>query len=145
MDRAACNQSEFAAIALVNPSANSGPLDLAATVVRDCPRSFTVVDPEGKPVIGARTQRDPYNIDAPLRSATFPLVGLHPDRLEPILFVHDSRKLVGFLMARGDGDTPYKVRLEPWGTNTGRLLDERGQPLAGAHFACYCQHIPTGR
>jgi hypothetical protein len=133
------NQSEFAAIVLVNPSANSGPLNLAATVVRDRPRQLTVVDPEGKPVIGVRTQRDPYNMGAPLRSATFPLVGLHPDRLEPILFVHDSRKLVGFLMARGDGDTPYTVRLEPWGTITGRLLDERGQPLAGAHFACYCE------
>ena len=132
-------QHDFAAIVLVNPNANSAPLELSATVVRDRPRQVTVVDLEGKPVIGVRTQRDTFTVDAPLRSATFSLFGLRPDRLQPIVFLHDTRKLIGFLMARGDAETPYTVRLEPWGTIKGRLLDDRRQPLAGCKFACWCQ------
>jgi hypothetical protein len=42
-------------------------------------------------------------------------------------------------MARGDSNTSYTVQLEPWGAIKGRLLAENGQPLAGAHFLCYCQ------
>ena len=41
-----------------------------------------------------------------------------------------SRKLVGFLLARGDGDSPYTVQLQPWATVTGRIVDENGDPLA---------------
>ena len=35
-------------------------------------------------------------------------------------------------MARGDDDAPYRVRLQRWGTVTGRLIDEDGKPIGGA-------------
>jgi hypothetical protein len=46
--------------------------------------------------------------------------------------VKEDRKLIDFLLARGDGDTPYTVRMRPWGTFTGRVVDEQGRPQPGA-------------
>ncbi len=134
-------QRSCSAIILVNPPADSAPLELSATVIRDRPRQVTLLDPDGKPLIGVQAQREtglPWNQQAPLRAASFPLMGLLPDRLQPILFVHNAKKLIGFLMARRDSDEPYTVRLEPWGTIRGRLFDEGGQPRArvGLTYSC---------
>src|SRR5207237_5989356 len=62
----------------------------------------------------------------------FPITGLHPDRVRRITFVKEDRKLIGFLLARGDGDTPYTVRMQPWATVTGRVVDEQGKPQSKA-------------
>ena len=31
-------------------------------------------------------------------------------------------------MARGDDDSPYTVRMQPWGSVTGRIVDKSGKP-----------------
>lgn len=62
-------------------------------------------------------------------------MGLHPDRIRRITFVKEDRKLIGFLLARGDGDAPYNVRMQPWATITGRVVDEQGKPQARASLA----------
>jgi hypothetical protein len=127
------DQRGYAAIVLVNPPADSGPLQLSATVVRDRPRQVSLIDPDGKPVAGAELV---YLGDLapriPLRAASFPLRGLHPDRAQQIIFYEDGRRLIGLLEARGDGEAPYTVRMQPWGTVTGRILDENGKPLGDA-------------
>ncbi len=60
--------------------------------------------------------------------------GLNPSRPKRFHFRHDDRKLVGFLLARGDEAEPYTVRLQPWGTIAGRLVDAQGQPRPRAHL-----------
>jgi RNA polymerase sigma factor (sigma-70 family) len=127
------DQHDYAAIVLVNPAKGSGPLELSATVVRDRPRRVSLVDPDGKPVVGAVAhlyeKRGPYSIEERLRAASFPLTGLQPDRDQRITFVKSDRRLIGVLKARGDGDTPYTVRMQPWGSVTGRFVDADGKPL----------------
>ena len=129
------DQHDYAAIVLINPAEGAGPLELAATVAPDRPRQVSLHDPEGRPVVGARatglTHR-PQGHEPPLRAATFPVGGLHPDRARRITFVKEDRKLIGFLLARGDGDAPYIVRMRPWAAATGRVLDERGNPSPNA-------------
>ncbi len=127
-------QFELAAIVLVNPLVGSGPLELAAPVVRDRPRRVSLVDPEGKPVVGAEAHGlsfNPWYDSPPLRAATFEISKLHPDRIRRMVFTKADRKLVGFLLIRGlgDGDAPYTVRMQPWATLTGRLVDEKGNAL----------------
>jgi RNA polymerase sigma factor (sigma-70 family) len=130
------DQTGYAAIVLVNPPEGSGPLQLTATVVRDRPRRVSLVDPDGKPVVAAdRAYLGDTSPRRTLRAASFPLYGLHPDRLQHIAFYKDDRQLIGLLRARGDGDTPYTVRMQPWGTVTGRLLDENGKPLSEAFLS----------
>jgi beta-lactamase regulating signal transducer with metallopeptidase domain len=142
----AVSQRDYTAIVLVNPPPNSGPLQLSATVVRDRPRRVSLIDPGGKPVIGAEVHEYiPWPAFTPgtlkpaltraqtphttLRAASFPLTGLHPDRVRRITFLKEDRQLIGFLRARGDGQAPYTVRMQPWGTVTGRIVDENGQAL----------------
>ncbi len=125
-------QFEYAAIVLVNPPVGSGPLELSATVARDRPRRVSLIDPEGRPVVGAEPHGlCPWYDGPPLRAATFEIAKLHPDRIRRMTFFKTDRKLVGFLLVRGlgDGDVPYTVRMQPWGTLTGRLVDEKGNAL----------------
>jgi beta-lactamase regulating signal transducer with metallopeptidase domain len=142
------DQRAYTAIVLVNAPPNSGALELSATVVRDRPRRVSLVDPDGKLVSGARMEETiqwpAYSIangkavvsvqtqSTALRHASFPLTGLHPLRVQHITFVQEDRRLIGLLRARGDSDSPYTVRMQPWGTVTGRIVDENGKPLAGA-------------
>jgi RNA polymerase sigma factor (sigma-70 family) len=125
------DQHDYAAIVLVNPAEGTKPLDLAATVVPDKPRQVTLLDAEGRPVVGVQTTGltyHPWDHEPRLRAATFPITGLHPERARRITFVKEDGKLIGFLLARGDGDAPYTVRMQPWATVTGRVLDEDGKP-----------------
>jgi beta-lactamase regulating signal transducer with metallopeptidase domain len=142
------DQRDYTAIVLVNPPPDSGPLQLSATVVRDRPRRVSLVDPDGKPVVGAvmreQIQWPAFAVltrkwvagvqtrETNLSAASIPLTGLHPDRVQHITFVKEDRQLIGLLLARGDGDSPYTVRMQPWGTVTGRIVDENGKPLADA-------------
>lgn len=126
------NQHDYAAIVLVNPSEDSKPLELSATIARDRPRRVSVVDPKGKPVVGVKTQGltfHPYDNEPPLRSASFRLTGLNPDRAKRITFIEEKRQLIGDLLARDDGDAPYEVVMQPWGAVTGTLFDENDQPV----------------
>jgi RNA polymerase sigma factor (sigma-70 family) len=127
------DQRDYAAIVLVNPPPDSGPLRLSATVVRDRPRRVSLVDPDGRPVVGAEMIIEGVQtLRTMLRAASFPLTGLHPDRVQLITFIKEDRRLIGQLQARGDGDAPSTVRMQAWGTVTGRVVDENGKPLADA-------------
>jgi hypothetical protein len=52
------------------------------------------------------------------------------DAMRPkrVTVYHDGRKLVGFLLARGDENEPYRVELRPWATLVGRVVDAQGKP-----------------
>jgi RNA polymerase sigma factor (sigma-70 family) len=129
------DQHDYAAIVLINPEEGAKPLELSATVAPDRPRQVTLLDPEGRPVVGAQSTGltyHPWDSEPRLRAATFPIAGLHPDRARRITFVKEDRKLIGFLLARGDADAPYTVHMQPWATVTGRIVDERGRPLRAA-------------
>ena len=125
-------QDNYAAIVLINPAPGSKRLELSATIAKDRPRRVTLVDPDGKPVVGATTDGMslyPYDYEPPLRAAAFPLTRLHPDRVRRLTFTKEDRRLIGFLLARGDGDAPYIVQMKAWGTVTGRIVDKNDNPL----------------
>ncbi len=44
---------------------------------------------------------------------------------------HEGRKLVGSAYLKGDEAGPMTVRLQPWATLTGRIVDEEGRPRGG--------------
>lgn len=126
-------QQDYAAIVLVNPPVASRPLELSATVVRDRPRQVTLLDPEGQPIVGVEAWGSTYHpggLGFRLRASTFAITKLHPERSRRITFVKEDRNLIGSLLARGDGETPYIVRLQPWASITGRILDENGKRLS---------------
>jgi beta-lactamase regulating signal transducer with metallopeptidase domain len=123
------DQREYSGIVLVNAPPDSKPLELSATLVRDPIRMVSLVDSDGKPVVGASMKTSDEWWEPHLRAATFPLLVLHPDRVRRIAFLKKDRGLVGFLIQQGVGATPYTVRMQPWGAITGRLVDQNGEPL----------------
>jgi hypothetical protein len=132
IDQGQAEQYRYSAILLVNPAPTSEPLELSATVFKDKPRVVSLVDADGKPVTGVTAYSNfyPWRGDTRLRAATFPLVGLDPDRSRRFTFLRADGGLIGSLIARGDGDAPYTVRMERWATLKGRMLDEAGVPFA---------------
>jgi hypothetical protein len=128
-------QDLYAAIVLVNPAPDSQPLEVSATMGTTEPVQIAVVDPDGKPAPGATTEGitgHPYDNEPPLRIAKLRLTNLHPNRARRITLFQNDRKLIGFLLAKGDGSMADAVRMQSWGEVTGQILDSDGKPIKAA-------------
>jgi RNA polymerase sigma factor (sigma-70 family) len=97
----------------------------------------TLAGPDGKPLSGAQALGlTAYNrwrswTRAPLKSEAFTVYGLGPTEERELVFVHTAKQLAGAVRVRGDAKEPLSVKLEPWGTVTGRLVGPDGTPRAG--------------
>jgi hypothetical protein len=125
-------QSQFSAIVLVNPPDDSGPIDAEAVLERDRRREVRVLGPDGESLAGVTAEGE--GAAATKTPGVMTVSGLNPTRPKRFTFRHDGRKLVGFLLARGDEAEPYTVRLQPWGTVAGRLVDAQGRPRPKAEL-----------
>ncbi|HEV3449161.1 MAG TPA: sigma factor-like helix-turn-helix DNA-binding protein, partial [Gemmataceae bacterium] len=107
-------------------------------------RTGTVLGPDGKrltgvlvaglrPIIANGVEFDPkrFRQKQILKNGTFTAFGVESDRARTLVFYHAEKKLGKVQAFRGDQPGPLSVRLEPLGAVTGRLLDDRGRPLAG--------------
>jgi protocatechuate 3,4-dioxygenase beta subunit len=95
-----------------------------------------VLDPDGKPLAGATagglTPVWGRNVD--LKEATFTAQSLNAAQPRPLAFIHKARKLAGWVEVKGD-EKALAVRMRPWGAVEGRVLDEEGNPIAGARVS----------
>jgi len=96
----------------------------------------TVVDPDGKPLSGAiqvaGLRPMGYWEKNLLKEGTLTLWGLRPDKPRLLHVKHEGKRLVGWIVVHGDEKDPLRVRLEPWGTFTGRLVSPDGDPVTNA-------------
>jgi hypothetical protein len=118
----------------VPADAKSLPFDMQVDPGRSV--TGTVLGPDGKPLTGALMKGLTAIWPTPtqLKTATFTAVALDPREPRQLLFVHLKQKLVGKCTVRGDEKGDLTVRLEPWATLTGRILDEDGRPMAGVRI-----------
>ncbi|MGA2258560.1 MAG: carboxypeptidase regulatory-like domain-containing protein, partial [Thermoguttaceae bacterium] len=105
-----------------------------------------VLDPAGKPLTGFyysgfnQTSRSTYwRMD----SGNFTINSYQPDHPRTVLFIHLERKLAGSLILKGPQSSPLRVRLQPWGAITGRLVDSSGKPMDGVPIARHQLKIPS--
>ncbi len=120
----------FAAVDL-DPGVGSATVDLQV----DPGRSLTiqVVDPEGKPLIPTRVKgagHGPQREEKPDASAV-EIRALDPSEPRRVTIFHGARKLVGSVYLKGDEAGPLTLRLQPWGTIIGRIVDDDGEPRDG--------------
>jgi hypothetical protein len=115
----------------LDPKAESATVDLQVDPGR--PITLHVVDPEGRPLGGTRAMglgpRD--HRDDEQQSPTLEVRALEPGQPRRVTITHEGRKLIGSVYLKGDEAGPMTVRLQPWGTLTGRIVDEEGRPRGG--------------
>jgi hypothetical protein len=116
----------------------------------------TILGPDGRPIAGARASGIPPADIAregwwqSREKARFLVTGLTGRRIRVMLFQHEHRRLAGSLAVRDSEPGPLVVRLRPWGTVSGRLIDNNGRPRPGVVLSCHgpssanrsANHIP---
>ncbi len=120
------DQLELAAVVFTNAKTKDGVLELTATVASDPPVKLTLVDEAGKPVEGARLERQLKRYNGRELPATLLLYGLHPQRAEFLTFTHEERGLIGTLSTTWT-DRSVRVVMRPAATLIGRFADDSGQ------------------
>ena len=129
-----CNVRNYHVLAEVNldPKAESATVNLQVDPGRTL--TVTAVDLDGKPVRGTMASGLTdlfYSTEYAQESATIEIHALHPSKPRRVTISHAARKLVGFNYLKGDETGSMTVRLQPWGTITGRIVDDEGQPRGG--------------
>ncbi len=129
----------YQAFAEISPKLGAGPVKVDFALSAGQVLKGKLVGPDGQPVVGALATalRDDWfwQPDSPLKTSDFTVLGFDPRRPRLLCFVHWDKKLGGSLVVRGDEKGPSVVKLEPFGTISGRLLDADGKPIKNASLA----------
>jgi RNA polymerase sigma factor (sigma-70 family) len=119
-------QDQFQAIALINPARDTAAVAQDLTVEPARWVSGTVLGPDDRPRTGVRV----VGLSEPvLKADRFRVRGINPGAPRRLYFYRDGERLVGTVLVKGDEKEPLTVRLQPWGTVTGRLVTDDNQPL----------------
>jgi hypothetical protein len=149
-----CHPINFSVLTPVEPKADAQTAEVTIALRAGKTVRGTVLDPDDKPLAGAIARGlksspavfGPWEPE-PLKGAEFEAVSLDPAKPRMVVFVHKEKKLAGAVRVRGDEKGPVEVKLGPWATITGRLVDADGKPLADIRLG-FVQNIdeadPTG-
>jgi hypothetical protein len=129
-------QEDYSALVLIAPAEGTASLtrDIALASARTV--RGTVLGPGGKPLAGAtvmglaRTEETIF--PDVLEGGDFVVRRLTPGRTRELVFRHQEKRLGKFVVVSGDRTVPLVVRLEPWGSVTGRLLGRDRKPVPGS-------------
>jgi hypothetical protein len=117
------------ALAEINPPAGTKVVEKHLTLDPGRTLELRFIGPEGQPLTGVEPRHEsPLGSD---RRLLFALDPAHP-RLE--LFSHKERSLAKAVWIRGDEPGVLTVKLEPYATVTGRVVDKEGRPVFGAQM-----------
>jgi hypothetical protein len=115
----------------INPTAGTTEITLDLEVDPGRTVRGTVIGPDDQPIGGAVEIRTldvfqrPQQL--PANSRTFVVTGL-PSGHYRLDFIHHQRELAGSVALKGDEKDAVTVKLQPWGTVAGRIVDEDGKP-----------------
>jgi protocatechuate 3,4-dioxygenase beta subunit len=140
----------FQSYRVFDVKASDKPLELDIEMDPGTTVHGRLVDPDGKPLPGVLayglahsdqkvnnwSYRNDIGYRARVESQTldtdrFVSAGLTSDGSRPVTFLHAGRKLIANAVVRANHKGPLTVRMEPWGTVTGRIIDPNGKPVPG--------------
>jgi RNA polymerase sigma factor (sigma-70 family) len=119
--------------AIIEPKATDENLEVTIEFDRGKSVSGTVVGADGKPASGVTAYQLEacYSFPQKLKDGQFTAIALEADHPRTVLFVDAAKKLSATATLKGD-EKDVTVKLRPWGTLSGRVLDADGKPIAGA-------------
>jgi RNA polymerase sigma factor (sigma-70 family) len=135
-----CSPGNYHALVEINPK--PGEESIACDVTLDPGRSLKgiVLGPDGKPLAGVRIDGlKPLQSGEESAGPDFTVESLRPNKPRLLHFVHQGKKLSGYLALNGDEKETIQVQLKPWGTLTGRILTPLGSPLTSVRVNCWAQ------
>ncbi len=129
--------NDFHVLSEINPPEGTQEATFELALDRGETVKGRVLDPQGQPLKGAQIRGltdwwDSWSKSSP--SAEFEVTGLAPGDLRQLAFIHEGRRLAGSVSLRGKVQGPIEVKLVPWGSLTGRLVDSAGQPRAAVEL-----------
>jgi RNA polymerase sigma factor (sigma-70 family) len=117
---------------VIDPKAESVWLELEADPGRSVP--IEVIGTDGEPIGDTKVkglaelfQSGPV----PQLSSSFEVSALDPSRPRRVIVMHERRKLIGTALLKGHKAGPVTIKLEPWGSVAGRIVDDEGRPRKG--------------
>jgi RNA polymerase sigma factor (sigma-70 family) len=127
----------YNALGFIQPAEEAKSLTLDVMVQPARPLLGRVIGPDGQPlsgvmVCGLTSLRSNMDI---LKTASFVVEGLNPQRTRELSFYHKERNLGKCLTIRGDETKPLLVQLEPCGEAIGRVVDRAGKPVPAVHLS----------
>jgi RNA polymerase sigma factor (sigma-70 family) len=123
--------SQFNAVSFIHPDRTDSPV-LDFTLERARPIKGTVSGPDAKPLTGVTAVGlTALPEEVLLEDASFTVNGLSPACTRTVFFSHEKRGLGKTIILRGDETEPLTVKLEPFGTILGRVVDKDGKPVPG--------------
>jgi RNA polymerase sigma factor (sigma-70 family) len=127
-------QDQFQAIVLIHPDQDAKEIKHEIALEPVHKLKVTVRGVDGKPLAGikvhGRKQEGEYEDWA---GSEFTMTRPDPKRPRTLLVVHEATRQIGTLALKGDETGPLEVRLRPWATVTGRLVNADGEPCAGTY------------
>jgi RNA polymerase sigma factor (sigma-70 family) len=127
-----CATADKHVLAEINPAVGTREIDVELQVDPGRTVKGTVVGPDDLVIRGGVEVRtlDVFQSQHQTQrnSGTFVVTGLPLGRYR-LDFLHAGRKLAGSLALKGDEHEDLTVKLQPWGTVLGRVVDQDGKPL----------------
>jgi RNA polymerase sigma factor (sigma-70 family) len=129
-----CYVRDYHVLAEVNIDAGAESATLDLQVDPGGTLIVNVVDPEGKSIggtVAAGIGDLSPSIEYPQESSTIEIHALDPSKPRRVTVTHRGRKLIGSVYLKGNESGQLTLRLQPWGTITGRIIDDEGAPRGG--------------
>ncbi len=114
----------------IEPSTYAMTVHCDLRLERGIAQNLRVVDPQGQPTAGARIHGHIHTSDwsQPQATAEFRVEGLRRGETRRLLALLEDRRLAGWVEFRADGQETVELKLQPWATVVGRLVDADGDP-----------------
>jgi hypothetical protein len=141
----ACLARSYHVVAEINPPPGTEEFTLELKADPGRMVKGTIAGPDGRPMSGEVEIRRLDGLmvlsKEPANHSAFVVSGLPSGRYR-LDFIHSGRKLAGSLALSGDEKGDLSVKLRPWGTVTGRVVDNDGNPRTDVEIFSFSQKHP---
>jgi RNA polymerase sigma factor (sigma-70 family) len=136
----------YHAISLINPKEDAEQWTLDVEVMKGIRLRGLLTDPNGQPLASARVMGlTAMGYGEYLEGSSFEITQMRPHEVRQVVFTHDEKKLGRILTVHAGETGPLDVRLEPWGSIKGRLVDKKGQPVPNGFIRLLIENIGLER